>query len=114
LHARLDHDSAIIGAVVVLQGRGQNFALGVAGLEYLLKAEQESRVTEAHVSLWQRSGKRWEFIAAEKAAVVHERLRNYVPRDGNYGPYWWISADFMPTSSMALTSSMRLNPDAPF
>jgi hypothetical protein len=107
---RLDHDGAIIGAVLVLRGRGQDFALGVAGLEYVTTAEKEGRITDAYVVLAQRSadGGRREFIAAEKAAVVHERLREYAPREGQFGRYWWISVEFVPATSMGLS------PDAPF
>jgi hypothetical protein len=107
---RLDQDGDTIGVVIVLRGRGQDFALGVAGLEYLIKAEQEGRITTGYVVLAQANGERPEFIAAEKAAVVYERLRKYIPRDGKLGlgSYWWITVDFMPAMTM------KLNPNAPF
>ena len=105
-----DHNGAIttIAVVVLRRGdrRGQDFALGVAGLERVLKAEH---ITEAYVVLGrQLDGERREFLAAEKATVVRDRLRDYPPRDGKYGSFWWITAEFMPAISMALS------PDAPF
>ena len=82
--------------------------MGANGLEYLMKAEQEGRINTGYVVLAQANGTRPEFIAAEKAAVVHERLRDYPPREGQLGPYWWITVDFMPAMSM------KLSPNAPF
>jgi hypothetical protein len=105
---RLDQDGTTTGVLVVSRGRGQDFALGVNGFEYLIKAEQEGRITTGYVVLAQANGGRPEFIAAEKAAVVHERLRAYAPREGQLGPYWWITADFMPAVTM------KLSPNAPF
>ena len=75
---RLDQDGTTIGVVIVMRGRGQDFALGVNGLEYLMKAEQEGRITTGHVVLAQANGILPEVIAAEKATVVHERL--WAPR----------------------------------
>jgi hypothetical protein len=101
-----------IGAVVVLRradGRGRDFALGVAGFEYVLKAEEEGRIAEGYVALGLSiKGNRPEFVAAERVQVVHERLREYAPIDGDFGRYWWITREFMPAASM------RLDPHAPF
>ena len=38
--ARLEHNDRIIGAVVVLRGRGQDFALGEAELDRVVKADR--------------------------------------------------------------------------
>ena len=96
----------------MMRGHGQDFALGVNGLEYLMKAEQEGRITTGHVVLAQANGILPEVIAAEKATVVHERLCNYVPRDGQLGKGWdpigGFTADFMPATTM------KRSPNAPF
>src|SRR6516225_4038305 len=88
------HKDARIGVVVVYQGQGgQDFALGKASLESVLKAEKDGRITEGYVSLWSLSnGGLPKFVAAEKAAVVRERLRGVEPREGKFGwgDYWWI------------------------
>ena len=109
---RLDHDGTTIGAVVVMrrEGRGQDFALGVAGLRYILEAEQKGRISEGHVVLAHglNGNNRPTFIASERAQVVDERLRDHAPWEGKLGPYWWITADFQPTASMSL------EPNAPF
>jgi hypothetical protein len=112
LAARNDVAGTIIGAVVALRrtdGRGQDFALSTAGLEYLLKAEEEGRIAEGYVVLGYLSNDgRREFVAAERAHVVHERLRGYAPLDGDLGLYFWITREFMPAVSM------RLDRNAPF
>jgi hypothetical protein len=106
-HGLLDQDGIKTGVIIVLRGRGQDFALGVNGLTHVIKAEQEGRIKIAHVVLAQINGEKPEYIAAEKAAVVHERLCNYLPIEGRLGlgPYWWITADFMPATTMKLSSN---------
>lgn len=101
--ARYDQDDTTTGVLVVMRGRGKDFAVGANGLKYLLKAEQEGRINTGYVVLAQANGGRPEYIAAEKAVVVHERLRDYPPRDGQLGPYWWISNDFLPAMTMKLS-----------
>src|SRR5438105_3983594 len=86
---RLDQDGITIGVVIVFRKKG--LALGVNGLEYLMKAEQEGRITTGHVVLAQANGRCPEYITDEKAAVVYERLRDYVPYEGRLGPHWWIT-----------------------
>src|SRR5262245_52622402 len=83
----------IIIAVVALRlvnRRGVDFALGKAGLERVLNAEPP--IPEAYVVVGkQLDGGRREFIAAEKATVVHNRLNGYAPQDGKFGPFYWIT-----------------------
>jgi hypothetical protein len=98
----------IIIAVVALRRvdrRGSDYALGEAGLKRVLKPEH---IAEAYVVLGLANGERREFVAAEKATVVRDRLRDYAPQDGKFGPFLWITPEFMPASTM------RLAPDAPF
>ena len=116
-----DHDGKIIIVVVVAlrraDRRGQDYALGKAGLDRVLDAldfqeraipDEADRYLEAYVVLGLANGERREFIAAEKATVVRDRLRDYAPQDGKFGPFLWITPEFMPASTM------RLAPDAPF
>jgi hypothetical protein len=104
-HARLDRDDAIYGAVVVRGGRGPDYALNEEALEYLLEAKKEGRITLAYVVLAQLAADgRLEFVAAEEADVVRERLRGVPPREGRFGRYWWITVEFMPASTMRLSS----------
>jgi hypothetical protein len=84
-----------IGAVVAVRGRGDDFALGVAGLTYIVKAEAEGRIKEGFVVLAkQNGGNVLEYIGAELASEVAERLRNVTPREGKWGPYHWITTSF--------------------
>jgi len=107
-----DRDGNIVSiAVVALRRdnrRGQDFALGVAGLERVLKAEHITETERFVVLGRQLDGGQREFIAAEQAAIVRDRLRDYPPRDGKFGsPFWWITTEFMPASS-------ALSSDAPW
>jgi hypothetical protein len=104
----LDGNITIIAVVALrrVDRRGADYALGEAGLKRVLKPEQ---ISEAYVVLGrQLEDKRREFVAAEKATVVRDRLRDYGPQNGGYGSFWWITVDFMPASTMRLAS------DAPF
>jgi hypothetical protein len=105
LGRRLNGNGGVDGAVVAMRkagGRGRDFALSVTGLEHTLKREQERIIAEGYVVLGRllAKGSKAEFVAEEKAQIVHERLRDIPPLDGDLGPYWWITEDFMPAISM--------------
>src|SRR5262249_44458247 len=103
-----------IGALAVLRGRRQDFPLGQAGFEYLLKMEREGRIAEAQVSLFTRPEKKEElpeFIAAEKATVVRDNIGDTPPQHGQSGPFWWMPAEFKLAAS---SSSRRYDPDEIF
>jgi hypothetical protein len=93
---RLYGDGKEIGAVVAVKGRhGDDFALGIAGLDYIVKAEAEGRIKEGFVVLAkQNGGGVLEYIGAERASEVAERLRNVTPWKGKWGAYHWITATF--------------------
>jgi len=110
----LNYNGSKVGALAVLRGRGRDFPLGEAGLEYLLKMEREGRITDAQVSLWTRPAKKGEqpkFIATEKATVVRDNVRDTPLQNGEYGPYRWITAEFKPAVS---SSGRRYDPDEIF
>jgi hypothetical protein len=97
-------DGKKIGALVVLRrarSRGSDFAISASGLEYLEKAQHDGRIDEGYVVFFQDGHPR-EFIAAEQAKVVHDRLRGIGPQAGNWGPYWWVTAEFTTPSSGAV------------
>lgn len=94
---RLYGNGSKIGAVVVVRGRGHDFALSIAGLDYVVAAETEGRVKEGYVVLAQPNGGGTpEFIAAERATAVQERLKNVSPSNGKWGEYHWITETFQP------------------
>jgi hypothetical protein len=89
-----------IGALVALRrGRrvGKDFAISVAGLEYVDKALRDGRLDEGYVALFQDGNPR-EFVAAENAQVLWDRLRGVPPENGRWGAYWWVGAEFSTTS----------------
>ena len=96
---RLYGDGKQTGAIAVTRGRGNDFALNAEGLDYVVQAETEGRVKEGYVVLASRNGSTPQFIAAARAKEVQERLRNVTPREGNFGPYHWITVNFQPAAS---------------
>jgi hypothetical protein len=99
---RLYGDGKKIGAVVVVQGRrGDDYPLGVAGRDYVVKAEAEGRIKEGFVVLAKQNDGRLEYIASARASEVAERLRNVTPWEGKWGPYHWITETFCPVSDAA-------------
>jgi hypothetical protein len=84
-----------IGAIVVFQS-DTDFALGKAGLEYVTKAKAEKRLKEAFVLLVRRGvgvNGHLEFVNAATIEEAEASLHNNKPREGNWGPFWWISAN---------------------
>jgi hypothetical protein len=93
---RLYGNGKEIGAVVAVRGRrGDDFALGVAGLDYVVKAEAEGSIKEGFVVLAkQNGGNVLEYVGSAQASEVAERLRNVTPWEGKWGKYHWITATF--------------------
>jgi hypothetical protein len=86
-----------------------SLCLGEAGLDRVRIAKEQDRLTAGYVVL--ANGER-EFFASEEAQTVYSRLRDYRLLDGKFGPYWWITEQFQPASSMR--QWQRFDPDAPF
>jgi hypothetical protein len=69
------------------------YALSAAGLAYLLTALKELRITTGYVVLINREG---EEVARKPVSEVAALVENIPPRNGPYGPYWWLNADLTP------------------
>jgi hypothetical protein len=82
-----------IGVVIVYQSE-TDFALGKASLDYVAKPKAEGRLKEAFVLLLRRgiNGQN-EFVNAATIEEVKALLRNIPPREGNWGPFWWLQAE---------------------
>jgi hypothetical protein len=82
-----------LGALVVFKRNYEEYAVSQAGLQYVLKAHLEERVV-GHVVL--ACGENWkpQFVAEKDVAAVAAILKGVSPREGPYGPYWWLRADF--------------------
>jgi hypothetical protein len=104
---RLYGNGQKVGAVVVVrkEGRGQDFALNAAGLDSVTKAEADGRLKEAYVVFANQNGNDLpEVVASERATEVSERLHGVRPLDGQYGAYWWLTRNFMPTATSGESS----------
>ena|SRR5215218_3246822 len=108
LLARLDRVGAVI-AVGREGRRGQDFALGVAGLEYIIQAEDEARIDTGYVVLAREGADGRPLVGYEKARVVQDRLTGISPcSDGRFGPCFWLTSELKPAATMGVDR------DAPF
>jgi hypothetical protein len=82
-----------IGAVIVFQSE-TDFALGKASLDYIAKPKAEGRLKEAFVLLLRRGvNGHLEFINSATIEEVEALLHNNPPREGTWGPFWWLQAE---------------------
>ena len=85
-------DNPRIGAVVVFQSQ-TDFALGKAGLDHIIKAKATGHLDEAYVLLLRASvNGRPQFINAAPVEEIAARLHKEMPREGQWGPFWWLPA----------------------
>jgi hypothetical protein len=99
------HNGTLCGALVVMKPRAYDeYAVSKAGLDYLFAAHQVQRITSGHVVLacW-RNGK-LAVVATKPVSDVVAALAEVPPRDGPFGPYWWVCADFTPDGGQVLTA----------
>src|SRR6516164_4436004 len=92
---QLWHNSAAgLGALVIFKPQAYDeYPVSQAGLKYVLEAHQAKRI-EGHVVLACRRNWKPEVVAAKDVATIAAMLQGVPPRDGPYGPYWWLRADF--------------------
>ena len=83
-----------IGAVAVFQSQGADFALGSAGLDYIVDAVREQRIEKGFVLLLRKDivGK-LTFVNAAAVEEVKAALQNNRQMEGKWGAYWWLPAD---------------------
>ena len=104
--------STNVGALIVKQsGQYAEYALSKAGLDYLLRAEQEGRIPAGIIVLVQRDG----IVGTIKPVTkMVADLNGRPPREGPFGPYWWINADGTPNAPYSGPGSQPPLPDIPF
>jgi len=82
-----------IGVVVVFQSE-TDFALGRAGLYYIVNAVRQQRIEKGFVLLLRKDNGKLEFVNAAPAEEIETALHNNrPPLEGAWGPYWWLPAD---------------------
>ena len=93
-------DNPRIGALIVFQSES-DFALGKSGFDHILKAKAEGRIDEGHVLLLRANGSaRPQFINSAPVEKIAAMLRNEVPREGKWGPFWWLQAGLTEAEEM--------------
>ena len=87
-----------IGAIAVFKGQHDSWAVNQKGVNYLLEAVRDGKITAGYVVL--AAGKPPEVIACKPVAEVVTILGGAPPRDGDWGKYWWVDQEFR-TNQMA-------------
>jgi hypothetical protein len=87
------------GELVVQQWKWDEYAVSQAGLEYLQRALQEAKITQAYVALENRQGQQ---VARKPVSEVVATVEKIPPRNGTLGPYWWFFSDLTPQQDAPL------------
>lgn len=89
-------DGKRIGILVVKRSSKRpngDWPLNVAGIKYVWAAEREGRIDAGYVVLVDTTDI---FIAAVPIAAVVVQLHDQPTWDGQWGPFWWVTADLTP------------------
>jgi hypothetical protein len=98
----LRHDGNGHGALVVWKAQNSDdFPMNKSGVEYLVKAHRDGRVDGRVVLARRRDGK-IETVAVKDIEQVAAMISNVTPKEGRFGPYWWLNAGFTFGSFSAL------------
>jgi len=85
------------GALVVVKSRNYDeFAVSKLGLDYLNEALQAKRIEYAVVVLGDWRNRVLTVISEKPIAEVMASLANLTPRNGPFGPCFWMNADLSP------------------
>ncbi len=84
------------GALIVMKPQAYDeFAVGKAGLDYVASAHAAQRI-KGHVVLATRQHGKLAVVAHKCVADVAALLERVPPREGQWGPYWWVKNDLTP------------------
>ncbi len=89
-----------IGALVVYKGRGNDFAVGRAGLDYLTKAQSEGRIDKAFVLLMRPNSDKGELLGTLTLEEVTVAVASLTSLSGQWGEYWWLPGSMVTPSSV--------------
>jgi hypothetical protein len=85
------------GALVVKKStQYAEYALGKAGVDYLHAAVQAGKITSGYVVLAKWDAAKLVVVQIKPVVEVVAELDGIPPRDGPFGPYWWMNADLTP------------------
>jgi hypothetical protein len=97
------NSSSTAGALVVKKSASYpEYALSKAGLDYLHAAEQAGKITSGYVVLVKWDTGKLVVVQIKPVAEVVAGLAGIPPRDGPFGPYWWLNADLTPHGARPL------------
>jgi hypothetical protein len=87
------HEGSKVG-IIVARASSSDHSLSVAGLDYIVKAKQDGRITKGFVVLARGENGTSEFVAAERGEKVKANLAGVPPLHGQWGAYCWLSPEF--------------------
>jgi hypothetical protein len=96
----LEVENGTVGVVVVAQSE-TDFALSKSALDRVLSALREGRIVQGFLILVRRVEKSHppQFVNAMPVEEVAAIVSNMAERNGNYGPYWWLTENIKPPGS---------------
>jgi hypothetical protein len=95
------------GALVVPKSsKYEEYAVSKAGIDYVVAADRAQKITGL-VALIRWQERKLITIACKPIADVATALANIPPRDGPFGPYWWVRADLTPDGPNVLDDDDR-------
>ena len=84
-----------VGAIVAFQST-DDFAIGQESLSYIAKSLREGRIREGYVLLLRKQGTGYTLVRCATVEQVSVALAGRPPRDGKWGPFWWVPAELTP------------------
>src|SRR5262249_24212394 len=90
-----------MGALVVYQSpRGADFAAGKVGIDYLSDALAKGKIDQAYVLLMRPNAAKPELLGVFSLDEILAVVASLMPRQGQWGEYYWLSASIMGSSSV--------------
>ena len=94
-----------LGVVAAFRGAHNSWALNEVAVNYIRNAVRDGRIVGGYAIL--AEGTPPTVVSCMEIEEVATRLRDVLPMEGNFGPYWWVNKKFMTGQSAVLA-------DAPF
>jgi hypothetical protein len=89
-------DDGKVAVLVALRTRANgDWTLSKGALEFMVSAEREGRLVQAHIVLVDNA---WVVVTAASAGEVQTRIGNTAPSAGPWGDFYWVDAALKPVA----------------
>ena len=89
-----EHDDQKIGLAITFPSSQGDFSLNKAANDRLLKAQRDGPLDQGHVVQARKQNGQIEFLAIMEVEKLQPILASLPLREGKYGEYWWVPANF--------------------